>query len=388
MVDLHKGFDGFEKLEPSEKKKKSSEEKKPPEEEKKFSDEKLSPAGERLKPSGEEKKDEDKLSFSESVGKKGMLLEPEPEAGKSDPVKAEALYSSILEFITPIFDKVKDGRESQIKGEEILGWTQEFSDRFHGLADISDLVRLVFRHDEYEDNYIYTHSINVCLLSVYIALALNFSKNKLFHLVIAALFHDIGMMRIPMHIWNKDGKLSGEEYEEVKKHCIYGEEIFKNLTGIDAEVPLMIGQHQERTDGSGYPRGLSKDGIHYAARLLALLDRYETGTHTRLYKPRILPDKAIQQILDNEGSTFDRYFLKVMLRHISMFPAGTFIRISSGEIGDVVKVNERMPMRPIVKISLDREGRLINERLLDLSKQLLIHVDKCIDPEELKRKQP
>jgi HD-GYP domain-containing protein (c-di-GMP phosphodiesterase class II) len=405
MVDLHKGFDGFEKLEPSdeekkkkkeessEEEKKSSEgEKKPSEEEKKsseerreFAKEELAPPGERLKPPEREKKEEEKVSLAERAGKKEMLLEPEPESEKSDLDKAEALYDSILKFITPIFDKVKDGKEDQIKGEEILGWAQEFTDRLRDSVIPSDLVRLVFKHDEHEKIYIYTHSVNVCLLSAYIAMALNFSRGKLFHLVVASLFHDIGMMKIPLHIWNKDGKLTSGEYEEVKKHTLYGEEIFKKLAGIDDEIISMIGQHQEKVDGSGYPRGLSKDKIHYGARLLALVDRYETGTHTRLYKPRELPDVAIQQILDGEGSAFDRYFLKVLLRHVSMFPVSTWVIISTGEIGKVVKINENTPMRPVIRITYDRERRQVTERLLDLSKQLLIHVNKCIDPEELEK---
>ncbi|MGB3241876.1 MAG: HD domain-containing phosphohydrolase [Candidatus Omnitrophota bacterium] len=398
MVDLHKGFDGFEKLEPSdeekkkkkkesseEEKKSSEEEKKPSEERGEFAKEELAPAGERLKPSGREEKEEEKVSLAERAGTKEMLLEPEPESEKSDPEKAEALYSSILKFITPVFDKVKDGKEDQIKGEEILGWAQEFTDRLRGSIIPSDLVRLVFKHDEHEKIYIYTHSVNVCLLSAYIAMSLNFSRGKLLNLVIASLFHDIGMMRIPLHAWNKDGKLSAGEYEEVKKHSLYGEEIFKNLTGIDDEIISMIGQHQERTDGSGYPRGLSKDKIHYGSRLLALVDRYETGTHTRLYKARELPDVAIQQILDNEGSAFDRYFLKVLLRQVSMFPVSTWVIISTGEIGKVVKINENTPMRPVIKIAYDRERRSVTERLLDLSKQLLIHVNRCMDPEELEK---
>ncbi|MGB2630625.1 MAG: HD domain-containing phosphohydrolase [Candidatus Omnitrophota bacterium] len=346
MVDFHKGFEGFERLEPSDK-----------------------------------KENKDEVSWSKHAEEKDMLL-----GANSDLAKAETVYSNILNFITPIFDRIKEGKEGQIKGEEILGWTQEFTDIFRSSITPDDMVRLAFHHDDYKDNYIYTHSVNVCLLSARMALALNFSKSRLFDLVIASLFHDIGMMKIPLEIWNKDGRLSSSEREEIKKHVIYGEEIFSKLNGINEVIPVIIGQHQEYCDGTGYPKGLKKDSIHYGARLVSLIHSYESATHTRLYRPCVLPDKAIQQILDNESAKYDRHFLKTLLRSISIFPVGSWVKISSGEIGNVVRISEDTPMRPAIKICYNREGYPLPEsRMLDLSKQLLIHVERCIDIEEVKK---
>jgi HD-GYP domain-containing protein (c-di-GMP phosphodiesterase class II) len=347
MVDLHKGFEGFERLDPSKK-----------------------------------GKEGDDVSLSRHAEEKDISG-----YAKSDLAKAEAIYINILNFVTTIFSKVKDGNESQIKSEEILGWAEEFTNLFRSSINPDDMVRLSFLHDEYKINYIYDHSVNVCMLSARMALALNFNKSKMLDLVIASLFHDIGMLKIPEHIWNKDGKLSQGEHKEVQKHVIYGEEIFKNLTGVNFVVATMIGQHQENCDGSGYPKGLMKDDIHYGARLIGLMHAYETVTHTRLYKPRILPDKAIQHILDNESALFDRHYLKTMLRCISIFPVGTWVKLSSGEIGNVVKINEETPMRPVLKVCYNREGRPLPEsRILNLSKQLLIHVERCIDIDEVKKR--
>ncbi|MEA3488857.1 MAG: HD domain-containing phosphohydrolase, partial [Candidatus Omnitrophota bacterium] len=247
-----------------------------------------------------------------------------------------------------------------------------------------DLVHLVFQHDEYRDNYLYTHSVNVCLVAVRIARELNFSKSAMQELIIASLFHDIGMMKISTDIWNKDGGLSGGEYEEVRKHPARGEEIFKSLSGISEVVPTVIGQHHEKADGSGYPNRLTKDNIHFMARLIGLVDSYVARIHTRLWRPRYLPDKAIQEILDQEGNYYDPYFMKAMLRYISIFPVGSWVRISSGEIGNVVRPNEVIPMRPVLSVVFDRKGvKLGNPRMIDLSKQLLIHVEECIEPEML-----
>ncbi|MFC1548553.1 HD-GYP domain-containing protein [Candidatus Omnitrophota bacterium] len=343
MVDLHKGFEGFETLGPSRKPEKGQE-----------------------------------LSLSEHASEKNLT------SSMPDLTKAEAFYANILEFVKSVLDKVAEEKENQIKGEEILGWTQEFCDQFQKHLNPNDLVRLVFMHDEHKKNYIYTHSVNVCLLSVRMALELNFSSDKLHELVIASLFHDIGLMKIPVDIWNKDGRLSGAEYDEVKKHVIYGEEILKNIPGLSDVVATTVGQYHESVDGSGYPRHLTKDEIHYEARLISLVDKYEAKTHTRLWRPRFLPDKAIQQILDNESSTFDSHFIKTLLRCISIFPIGSWVQISTGEIGEVVKTNENTPMRPVINVVYGRTKKRLEEtRLIDLSKQFLIHAEHCIDPDEL-----
>ncbi len=346
MVDFHKGFEGFDKL--------SSEKKKAKEE--------------------------------------GLILSKESEAGKekdikleSSPRKAEAFYEDILKFVKQVLDKVASGRENELRGEEIHSWIVKKCDYFLEFIKPDDVMNIVFGHDEYEKSYIYNHSVNVCIIATHIAYKLDYSRENLENLALASLFHDIGMMKIPEHIWNKGGKLNSSEVAEVRKHPAYGEEIFRKLTGIDEVVSLVIGQHQERSDGTGYPNHLKGSDIHYMARLVSLVLRYEALTHTRRWRVRFSPDKAIQEILDNEGDSYDPEFMKALLRYVSIFPVGSWVKISTGEIGTVIKVNENTPMRPVINIVFNREKKRFREpHILDLSKQLLIYVEHCIDPEEVK----
>jgi HD-GYP domain-containing protein (c-di-GMP phosphodiesterase class II) len=341
MVDLHKGFEGFERLSPSKK--------------------------------DREEKD---ILLSKSAPE-GLSL------GKSDLARSEALYDGMLAFTRSVLDKVRDGKENSLNAEEILGRTREFASALQTSTDPDDLVRLVIKRDDYKENYLYTHSVNVCLLAVRVGLEMNFAGSLMHEFVMASLFHDIGMMKVPLDIWNKDRKFKEQDIEAVHKHPSYGEEIFRKLPGVSETVPVIIGQHQEKADGSGYPRGLAKDSIHYLARLLSLLDSYEAQTHTRLFRTRFLPDKAIQQILDEESASYDPHYIKALLRHISIFPVGSWVTISTGEIGEVVKTNKDTPMRPIINVVFDRfKRRLSKTRLIDLSKQLLIHVDSGIDMSE------
>jgi HD-GYP domain-containing protein (c-di-GMP phosphodiesterase class II) len=334
-----------------------------------------------LKPSGKSGNAKEGMSLSSSSREK-----PEEGLGRpgSDMARADSFYSNMREFVMETFTRVGEGRSGELKGEQILGWSEEFLSVLDGSISMDDMVRLVFQHDEYRENYLYTHSVNVCLLTVKLSKALNFSKDVLFQMVIASLFHDIGMMKIPEEVWNTEERLSHENTERIHDHGPLGKEIFDGLSGIDEVVGVIIGQHHERIDGTGYPEHLTKNEIHYGARLLALVDRYEAQTHTRLWKPRYLPDKAIQLILDNESRTFDSHYIKALLKHISIFPIGTLVRISSGEVGRVIKTNEATPMRPVINVIYDREGRRREQaRTVDLSKQLLIHAEHCVDKNDL-----
>jgi HD-GYP domain-containing protein (c-di-GMP phosphodiesterase class II) len=298
--------------------------------------------------------------------------------------KAGAVYGELLDFVTENLDLAAKGRENELDGAKIKEKADAFSSVILTKIVPDDLVRLVFIHDDCRDNYIYEHSVNVCLLSVYLAIRLNFSKAKLVDLVIASLFHDIGLMRIPGSVWNQNGRLSQADYTEIKRHPIYGREIFEKIKETGDTVPLVIGQYHETVDGTGYPDHLKKDSINYLARLLSPVDRYEAQTHTRMWKPKVLPDKAMQQMLDHDQGRYDPHFMKAILKYISIFPVGSRVKISSEEYAEVVKVNEKTPMRPVIEVDLDRDKKPLPEkRIMDLSGQFLIHVQHCVDPGEM-----
>jgi HD-GYP domain-containing protein (c-di-GMP phosphodiesterase class II) len=345
MVDFHKGFEGAERLGDSPR-----------------------------------RSDPDKLELSKHTEEVGGLERP-----LADIAEISAIYDDTLAFVKHIFGMVSHGQEAQIKAEDILDRADKICSVFLKPIDPGDLVRLVFAHDDYRTNYIYEHCVNVCFLSFRVAMGLNFPRKRMQDIVIASLFHDVGMVKFGLEsVWNRPARLTEEEYGLIRKHPAYGEEVLKGIEGINEVVPLIVGEHQERSDGTGYPGQLVKDDINYLARLVSLVDRYEAQTHLRLWRTSFLPDKTIQQILDLESTSYDPHFMKAMLRTISVFPVGSWIKLSSGEIGTVLRTNEATPMRPVIKVVFERnKSPLPVERVMDLSKQLLIHLVECVNPEEL-----
>ncbi len=134
------------------------------------------------------------------------------------------------------------------------------------------------------DYYTYTHSINVTIYSISIAKTLLFSKDELHNLGISAILHDIGKSKISPDIINKAGKLSDEEFLEIKKHPIYGYNIAVENGINDKAILAGIRGHHEKYDGSGYPDKLSRDEISVFAEIIAIADIFDALTTKRSYK--------------------------------------------------------------------------------------------------------
>ncbi len=162
-------------------------------------------------------------------------------------------------------------------------------------ATESGLIRAFVSSVEAKDVYTRGHSEHVAHYVKRMAKVLGFNKNEQEVLYNAGLLHDIGKIGVPDNILLKPGKLTPHEYEIMKLHPVFSYEIVKNIPKFE-EVAICIRQHHERTDGSGYPDGLSKDQIRIGARMLAIADIFDALTTDRPYRVSISPDKAIESL--------------------------------------------------------------------------------------------
>ncbi|SDL11250.1 HD-GYP domain-containing protein [Natronincola ferrireducens] len=221
------------------------------------------------------------------------------------------------------------------------------------------------------DDYTFGHSVNVCIFSLITGLALDFTKEDLEVLGIGALLHDIGKLHVPNTILNKPGMLTDEEYNEMKKHSVCGYEIVKNIKGLKDEIRWIIRDHHERYDGTGYPNKLWGKNIHIFPRIVAICDVYDALTSNRVYRKGIELHEAIEYLIAMGNHQFDYELVKVFLRHLSIYPVGTLVKLRSGEKGIVVNIHKDWPTRPIIKLVGDNEEHPIEElEEIDLTKHL------------------
>ena len=165
-------------------------------------------------------------------------------------------------------------------------------------------IRSIVNAIEAKDKYTKGHSERVTKYSVFLARALNFPEEEVEKIQLAALLHDVGKIGIEESILTKPGKLTEEEYNEIKKHPVIGESIIKPIKSLKYILPG-IRNHHERWDGKGYPDGLKGKDIPLEGRIIALADTYDAMTSDRPYRKGLPHKVAIAEIKRCAGSQFD-----------------------------------------------------------------------------------
>ena len=166
---------------------------------------------------------------------------------------------------------------------------------------------------ELKNPYTEKHSQDMVDNAVNTAIKLGVSANFLENIKYGTLLHDIGKLAIPDNILNKKGKLTEEEFTEIKKHPLVGYELLKNVFEPISDI---IKSHHERIDGNGYPFGLKGEDITLPAKIVAVCDVYDALISERPYKEPMPKNKAISIIEESAGTHFDPEVVKVFLQVI------------------------------------------------------------------------
>lgn len=158
------------------------------------------------------------------------------------------------------------------------------------------------------------HSQRVAYYALLLARELRLDEKYRKHIYLAGLLHDIGKIGIPDFILFKRGKLTAEEWEEIKKHPVFSYEILSTIPGMK-EISLMVLHHHERYDGTGYPVGLASQDIPLGARILAVADSFDAMTSERVYRPFPLSrEEAMKEMHCCAGGQFDPLLVEVFSR--------------------------------------------------------------------------
>ncbi len=168
---------------------------------------------------------------------------------------------------------------------------------------------------ECRDPYTSGHQKRVAELSVAIAKKMEFSEEECFGLKLASLIHDIGKIGIPAELLSKPTKLSAVEFELIKNHSTLGAEIVSKLPN-PWNLSLIVEQHHERYDGTGYPKKLIKEEINIFARILAVADSFEAIVSHRPYRPGRVKDFAIKEIANGRNTLYDPKVVDVFMELI------------------------------------------------------------------------
>lgn len=248
--------------------------------------------------------------------------------------------------------------EVQIIYEKILNNKERFSNsqiqnqimpRIQELCTNTNLSGVIFTLRK-KDNYTYRHCIAVAVISYLIGKWLGLEDEELNDLAIAGLLHDLGKIRIPDNILNKDSRLSTDEFTEIKLHAQYGYEMIHQLSGMTEQQALVALQHHEREDGSGYPYGVSGKKITQFSKIVAVADVFHTMISERVYKKTVPLYQVFQEMYHLAFGLFDPVVVHCFIYNVMNRMIGDFVLLSDGKKARIVMLHLDDLINPLVEV--------------------------------------
>jgi HD-GYP domain-containing protein (c-di-GMP phosphodiesterase class II) len=209
------------------------------------------------------------------------------------------------------------------------------------------------------DDYTYTHSVNVAMLSMCIGRRINLSRRNLVNLGMCALFHDLGKIEIPNKVLHKKEKLDAKELKLFQEHSLNSSRLLLKLKASpDSKARLLVPmfEHHLKYDLSGYPHADWKKPLTLFGKIISIADKYDTLTSSRAYRKSVLsPDRVLGYMFERAGKDYDPILIKVFINIMGVYPVGTLMKLDKDELALVVSSPSRdFSKRPLVCI-LEKE---------------------------------
>jgi HD-GYP domain-containing protein (c-di-GMP phosphodiesterase class II) len=220
------------------------------------------------------------------------------------------------------------------------------------------------------DDYLFNHSVNVSVLCIALGQALGLDTETIGEMGLGALLHDVGKVHWPESLYLKPRGLSDEEWAMVQRHPLDGAGIVEKMGNVSPTGMEVILEHHLRFDRKGYPVVDPDKEPGFFGMIAQLADAYDAITTSRVYQNAFEPSRAMARLQSLAGTVFDPKLLETFVRMVGIYPVGSMVRLSTGELALVVKANPTDSSRPFVRLLFDRTGRrLAEERELDLTEQ-------------------
>lgn len=262
--------------------------------------------------------------------------------------------------------EVVDGALEKARSDEVI-------DAERAAKVVDDMVASVERNpdglmvlSQAKDVGRYTslHSIRTCILALSFGRHLALTKEQLTMLGMGALFHDIGMVKLPTHILEKPVGLTKPEFALMKSHVRQGVDLLRQSKGFPAEALQLVEQHHERNDGSGYPKKLLGDLIGMSGSVGAIVDVYDAITSQRIYRSGISPEDALRRMYEWRHKDFHAELLEEFIKCMGIFPIGSLVELNTGGIGVVITINRQRRLKPKVALVLQANKEPYAKRLI------------------------
>ncbi len=276
-------------------------------------------------------------------------------AVEEDDVKPRKVYRKALKVVDQIFHDVRLGKVPS--SEDAIKVVKDMAHLT--MTEPHAMLALSMLKDY--DNYTFTHSVNVAVISLAVGRACTVTEEDLKTLGLGGLLHDLGKLRVDHNIITKPGRLTETEFEEIKEHPGYGVDIIRQMAGVTAEIIQIVLGHHLRYDRTGYPSDAAGQTISPLVDMTAIADAYDAMTTLRSYQRPFTPRRAIARMEEISGSSLHPDFVMRFIESLGPYPVGSLVRLDNNEIGLVTKVDPQNTALLDIKILYDPAGTLLAE---------------------------
>ena len=272
---------------------------------------------------------------------------------------------AVVERTTQLLDKLV--MDVQLGGSFEIEAVQEVVDEMvESIVRNPDALMWVARLRE-QDIGTYGHGLQVSVYLTAFGRHLGFPRSLLASLAQIGLLLDVGKIRLPRELLEKQGRLEPDEFEQVKAHVQHSLDILSETPNFDAEVLAGIAQHHERMNGSGYPRGLVGDEIGVTGRMAGIVDCFAALINHRPYAAAVSSYEALRSITGWGGDYFHEPLVQQFVSSVGVFPVGSLIELSSGEVAIVVAHNKLRRLKPrVLVVTGPDKNKLPHPAMVDL----------------------
>lgn len=209
-----------------------------------------------------------------------------------------------------------------------------------------------------------SHCLNTSILSIAFGKHIGLSDVDLNILGQGAMLHDIGKVRIPPQILDKAGPLTEEERQLVRKHPVDGEAVLKLTRQLPDKVMEIVRWHHERLDGKGYPDGLAGDAVPLGARIVGLVDTYESLTSDSPYRPASTAADALRVLRTEGADAYGKDLVQEFIRCLGIYPIGSLVECNNGALAVIVSSTPASRLKPVIMVVRDERGKETRPRML------------------------
>ncbi len=252
---------------------------------------------------------------------------------------------------------------------------------------VSDMVGIALTESDIaihamgqEDESDYQHNLNTMVLSLMLSKTLDLSKEDAHTLGVAALFHDIGKLKIQPDILKKT-TLTESEQEMYQAHSVIGAQLALDA-GLSEHTAEIILSHHELVDGSGYPKQLKGDNIDLLARIVCLVNAYDNLCNPLDINQAQTPYEALAHLFAHQRNQYDEVILKRMIKTLGIYPPGSMVQLSTGMYANVISGNVSHPLRPFVMLHETNKANG-EPTIIDLREEPTMNISICLRPNQL-----